>query len=124
MNNTIKITEKQLKMLVEQSQEQRNEEDDLSSLDRSISKYMKDNSNSFFKNEKELLSSSFDRLSNALMLKDWNLVNEVTSDIKKYMDLSYQSKEDVSLENPTAEDENYSMNESIKKLKSTFKRIV
>lgn len=127
MKKKIKITEKQLKMLREQS-------DEYSSLHNSIKDYMKDDDVSFT-DVNELLSSSHIRLSNAISMKDWNEVNDVINDIKKYLDSTYKSKEDIKPEigdqssvlddtDDERDERNYGVNESIKKLKLQFKRFL
>lgn len=127
MKKKIKITETQLKMLKEQG-------DEYSSLSKSISNYM-DSEHGGFKNERELMGSVYNRLSDAISTKNWNVVNDVSSDIKKFMDETYKSKEDlvpkigdqssVVDDTPEESDErNYGINESINKLKTDFKRFL
>lgn len=123
----MKLTELQLvelrKTLKEQSQEQR------ISHDSDLPMHEEHMENS------DMMRSMYDRLSNAVMLREWSLVDEVVGDIKRYMESTYKSKEDISSEigvpssvesddDDEYQERNYGVNESIDRIKSDFKRFI
>lgn len=127
MKNKIKITEKQLKMLKEQN-------DEFSSLSKSVGDFMKEMGGENFETSEQLIKSISQRLANAITLKEWYLVKEVFDDVYKFEKEKLTSKEEQpsignqsSVLDDTDEknyERNYGIEESIKKIKSEFKRFL
>jgi hypothetical protein len=112
MSKKLKITESQLKKLVEMYDEPEMQPGKFDSTG-------------------ELLHSVTGRLANALQMKDWYLVKEV------FMDISHYSEEDTSTHGIESSDDfddntsklsqgamDYNMNESVQKIKNQFKRLL
>ena len=109
--------------------------DDFEQLKSSVGDYMKDDQTSFI-DEKSIITSSSVNLENAISMKDWNIVGDVNNDLKSFIEKNYTSKEDVDVpkigdqssvldDTPDESMErNSGINESIEKVKTTFKRFI
>jgi hypothetical protein len=129
----IKITEDQLKFLMENKDKEVNEQidsengDDFDSMKKSIGDSMNQNHEGF-KSPEDLISSISERLSNAISLQEWDLVKQVLEDTNKYNSTSAPEIGEPSSvldDTPEEKDErNYGIEESIKKIRSDFKRFI
>jgi hypothetical protein len=149
MSKKIRITESQLKVLLENNKKSIKEQEawnrDPSNTDNyfdgdndprdnpDFDKEEEESHNDNFDSPDELLLSVSERLSNAITTQDWALVHEVFNDVRDFIS-NKVSKEDLptigdesSVMNDTPEEHderNYSISESIEKIKLNFKRFI
>lgn len=105
----IKITETQLKMLLEHSQEQRNTVDTGQVLEMFDEPEMEPG---HFDDSNELIRSCTERLASAVQMRDWYLVREVFMDLSHFNEENKSDKFSDGREDLVKNALNYPMNES------------